>query len=179
DIHRSESTVATRRLEVIQAEFALKRSQDRLRRLIGADLDPQAADLELALVDRPVPSGDLLSVDPAAAPEQPRAGRRELEALRRRFAARETSVRVARGNLRPDLSVSAFYSTSGRGGNALDPTTDPPTVLSRGGFGQSLDQLRSLDFETYGFSVAVSLPLRNRGAEAGFGQARVDRERAL
>jgi HAE1 family hydrophobic/amphiphilic exporter-1 len=77
------------------------------------------------------------------------------------------------------VSVSAFYSTSGRGGNALDPNTDPPTILSRGGFNPSLDQLRTLDFATYGFSVTMSLPFRNRGAEAELGQARVDRERAL
>ncbi len=125
DIHRSESTVATRRLEVIQSEYARKRSEDRLRRLIGADLDPQVAALGLDLTEQAVPSGELLAII------------------------------------------------------ALDPTTDPPTILSRGGFGQSLDQLRSLDFKRYGFSVAVTLPLRNRGAEAELGQARVDRERAL
>jgi outer membrane protein TolC len=179
DIHRSESTVATRRLEVIQSEYALKRSEDRLRRLIGADLDPQVAGLALDLTEQAVPSGELLAIDRASALEQARSRRPELEGLRHRLAATETGLRVARGNLRPDVSLSAFYSTSGRGGNALDPTTDPPTILSRGGFGQSLDQLRSLDFERYGLSVAVTLPLRNRGAEAELGQARVDRERAL
>jgi len=55
DIHRSQSTVATRRLQVIQEEYALKRSQDKLRRLIGADLDPQAAALGLVLTEPPVP----------------------------------------------------------------------------------------------------------------------------
>ena len=35
------------RLQVIQAEYALKRSQDRVRRLVGADLDPQVASLAL------------------------------------------------------------------------------------------------------------------------------------
>jgi outer membrane protein len=179
DIHRSQSTVASRRLQVIQAEYALKRTQDRLRRLIGADLDPAAAQAALELTEPAVPSGDLLAVDPATALEQARARRPELAALRYQVAASDTSVRVARGALRPDVSVSAFYSTSGRGGNALDPGTDPPTILSRGGLGQSLDQLRSLDFSTYGFNVTLSFPFRNRGAEADFGQARVDRERSL
>jgi outer membrane protein len=179
DIHRSESTVATRRLQVIEAEYALKRSVDRLRRLIGADLDPEVARLALVLTEPAVPSGELLSVDSVSALEQARSRRPELASLRHQVAATETSIRVARGSLRPDVSVSAFYSTSGRGGTALDPNTDPPTILSRGGFNQSLSQLRTLDFATYGFSVALSLPFRNRGAEADFGQARVDRERAL
>jgi outer membrane protein TolC len=51
--------------------------------------------------------------------------------------------------------------------------------VSRGGFGQSLEQLRSLDFKTYGLSLSLSFPFRNRGAEAEFGQAQVDRQRAL
>jgi len=137
------------------------------------------AGLGLELTEQAVPSGELLTIDRASALDQAQSRRPELEGLRHRLAATETGLRVARGNVRPDVSVSAFYSTNGRGGNALDPTTDPPTILSRGGFGQSLDQLRSLDFERYGVSVAVSLPLRNRGAEAELGQARVDRERAL
>ena len=131
------------------------------------------------LTEQPVPSGDLLSVDPTLALDQARARRPELAALRHQLAVTETGLRVARGNLRPDVSVAAFYSTSGRGGIALDPTTDPPTIVSRGGLRQSLDQLRTLDFSTYGFSVALTLPFRNRGAEALFGEARVDRERAL
>jgi HAE1 family hydrophobic/amphiphilic exporter-1 len=179
DIHRSESTVASRRLQVIQAEYALKRSQDRLRRLVGADLDPQVARLAIVLTEPAVPSGELLSVDPASALEQARARRPEIESMRHQVAASETGLRVARGNLRPDVAVSAFYSTSGRGGTALDPSTEPPTIVSRGGFRQSLDQLRSFDFSTYGLNVILSLPLRNRGAEAELGQARVDRERAL
>jgi outer membrane protein TolC len=179
DIHRSESTVATRRLQVIQAEYALKRAQDRLRRLLGADLDPQVASLALVLTEQPAPAGELLLVDFGSALEQARFRRPELDALRHQLAATETNLRVARGGLRPDVSVSAFYSTNGRGGNALDPTTDPPTIVSRGGFRQSLDQLRTLDFKTYGLSLSLSLPFRNRGAEAEFGQAQVDRERTL
>jgi HAE1 family hydrophobic/amphiphilic exporter-1 len=171
--------VANRRLVVIEAEYALKRAEDRLRRLLGADLDPAVAALPLTLIDEPVPSGELLTVDAAAALAQARERRPELSALRYRLAADETTVRVARGNLKPEVSVSAFYTTNGRGGTALDPSLDPPVVVSRGGFGQSLTQLRTLDYTTYGLSVGVSLPLRNRGAEAELGQAQVDRQRTL
>jgi outer membrane protein len=179
EIHRSQSTVATRQLQVIQSEYALKRVQDRLRRLVGADLHPQVAALDLMLTEKASPTGDLHSVDLAAALEKARSRRPELLALRHQIAITETGVRVARSGLRPDVSVSAFYSTSGRGGTALDTTTDPPTILSRGGFFDAVDQLRSLDFKNYGFSVSVGLPFRNRGAEADFGQAQVDRQRAL
>ena len=49
DIYRSESQVASRRVQVIQSEYALKQAEDALRMTIGADQDPylQALDLEL------------------------------------------------------------------------------------------------------------------------------------
>ena len=49
DIYRSESDVASRRVQVIQSEYALKQAEDALRFTIGADQDPyfQALDLEL------------------------------------------------------------------------------------------------------------------------------------
>ena len=40
DIYRSESQVATRRVNVIQSEYNLKQVEDALRRTLGADLDP-------------------------------------------------------------------------------------------------------------------------------------------
>jgi outer membrane protein TolC len=178
DIHRSEAAVATRKLQVIEAEHAQRRAEDRLRRLVGADLDPATQALPLALTEPPAPTGELLAVDVALALEEARRRRPELQALRHGLSAAETSVRVARGALRPDVSLTGFYSTSGRGGTALDPTTDPPSIVSRGGLRESFEQLRTLDFETYGVNVTVSLPFRNRGAEAGFGQARVEHERA-
>ena len=40
DIYRSESQVASRRVQVIQSEYALKQAEDTLRMTIGADQDP-------------------------------------------------------------------------------------------------------------------------------------------
>ena len=40
DIYRSESQVASRRVQVIQSEYALKQAEDQLRMTIGADQDP-------------------------------------------------------------------------------------------------------------------------------------------
>src|SRR5229473_51036 len=40
DIYRSESQVASRRVGVIQAEYALKQAEDQFRQVVGADLDP-------------------------------------------------------------------------------------------------------------------------------------------
>jgi HAE1 family hydrophobic/amphiphilic exporter-1 len=178
EIYRSESTVANRRLQVIESEYSLKRALNRLARLIGADRDPEIAAAPIELTETPTPAGSLMSVEVDQALERARARRPELEALRQEVAGTETSLKVARSGVRPDVSVSGFYTTNGLGGNFLDPTTDPPTIISRGGLSQALDQLRSLDYQTYGFTVSVNLPVRNRGAQADLGQALVAQRRA-
>ena len=79
----------------------------------------------------------------------------------------------------PNLSLSTFYTTNGLGGNEFNITTTPPTVISTGGFPESLTQMRSFDFPSYGFTVQLQLPIRNRAAQADLGEAMVSRRRDL
>jgi outer membrane protein TolC len=53
DIYRSESQVASRRVQVIQSEYALKQAEDALRMTIGADQDPNVQALDLVLTEKP------------------------------------------------------------------------------------------------------------------------------
>ncbi len=53
DIYRSESQVASRRVQVIQSEYALKQTEDTLRLIIGADQDPYFQALDLELTEKP------------------------------------------------------------------------------------------------------------------------------
>src|ERR1700724_3524264 len=47
DIYRSESQVASRRVQVIQSEYTLKQAEDALRMTIGTDQDPYYQSLDL------------------------------------------------------------------------------------------------------------------------------------
>jgi outer membrane protein TolC len=179
DIYRSESQVATRRVQVIQAEYDLKQLEDSFRRTIGADLDPAIRVLDLELTDAAEPAGELRVQDAATALQQALANRPELEVLRQQLATDDDNVRLSHNSLQPDLNLSAFYTSSGRGGNAIDTSTTPPTVLSRGGLGDAFDQLGSWDFPTYGFTLQLRLPVRNRSAEADLGNALVSKRRSL
>jgi len=179
DIYRSESQVAARRVQVIQAEYSLKQAEDAFRRVIGADLDPYIRALDLDLTEPVEPRGELLTLDIQQAYQQALERRPELEALRQQLDNDETTIRLAHNHLLPDLSLSAFYTTNGLGGNAYDLTTTPPTLLGTGGFGDSLSQMRSFDFPSYGFTVQLRLPIRNRAAQADLGEAMVSRRRDL
>ncbi|PYU77874.1 MAG: hypothetical protein DMG51_19755, partial [Acidobacteria bacterium] len=86
DIYRSESQVASRRVGVIQAEYALKQAEDQFRQIVGADLDPAIRVLDLELIDQPEPIGDLPNMDIATALTRSLANRPEFEAARQQLA---------------------------------------------------------------------------------------------
>jgi outer membrane protein TolC len=171
DIYRSESEVAARRVNVIQAEYLLKQAEDQFRQIIAADRDPMLNAIDLSLADKADPPETLLDMDIASALSLALANRPELEATKQQLAADALSIRLAHNNLRPDLELSGFYSPTGLGGNAYDISTVPPTLLSTGGLGDSLSQLFGLKYPTYSASLTLQLPIKNHSAEANLADA--------
>ncbi|MGH9406268.1 MAG: TolC family protein [Terriglobia bacterium] len=177
DIYQSESQVAQVKVSVIQAQYELKQVEEQLRQDIGADLDPAIDALDLDLPENPSPGAQLLAVDPQAALKEALGRRPELAALREQLRADEINVRYQHNQMLPDLALSGIYSSSGVGGNELLPGT-PPLVIP-GGIGNSLSQVFRFRYPTYGFTLDLSLPVRNHAAEASLGEANVARERDL
>jgi outer membrane protein TolC len=184
DIYRSESDVATRRVELIQSEYVLKQAEDELRMVIGANQDPFFRALDLELTEKPQPEGELQHTDAAAALQQALTHRPELDAARYALANDDTSIQVAHNHLKPDLSVSGFFQSSGLGGNQYDLVFDQTTgqvtsstLVSHGGLGSSFGQLFGFSFPGYGASLTLNLPVKNRGAQAEMGSALVSRHR--
>jgi outer membrane protein len=169
DIYRSESQVASRRVGVIQAEYALKQAEDQFRQGIGADLDPATRVLDLEMTDRPEPVGELPNTDIPTAMARAIANRPELEAVHQQLAADEVSVRLAHNSLKPDLELSGFYSGNGLAGN--DPT------VGNTGLGNTLSQSFRFAYPAYGASLFLSLPVRNHSAEANLADSLVSRRR--
>jgi outer membrane protein TolC len=168
DIYRSESQVASRRVGVIQAEYALKQTADIFRRDIGADLDPAIRALDLDLSDQPAPVGDLPTTDIATALSRALTNRPEFEAVREQLASDELGIRLAHNNLKPDLELSGFYS-----GNGLNSS---PAGLDIGLNG-SLSQSFHFTYPTYGASVSLILPVRRHSAQANLADALISRSR--
>jgi len=177
DIYRSESQVASRRVGVIQAEYALKQNADIFRRDIGADLDPAIRALDLDLTDQPAPVGDLPSLDIAAALSRALGNRPEFEAAREQLTSDELSVRLAHNNLKPDLELSGFYSGNGVAGNQFNLNVVPPQLTSSTGFGDSFSQTFHFTYPTYGASLTLSLPVRRHSAQANLADALINRSR--
>jgi outer membrane protein len=169
DIYRSESQVASQRVGVIQAEYALMQNADVLRQDIGADLDPAIRALDLDLTDQPAPTGELPSMDIATALARALANRPEFEAFKEQLASDELAIRLAHNNLKPDLELSGFYW-----GNGLNSSPPPPLDIGLTG---SLSQSFHFTYPTYGASLSLLLPVRRHSAQANLADALVGRRR--
>jgi len=176
DIYRSESQVASRRVGVIQAEYALKQAEDQFRQVVGADLDPAIRALDLELTDRPEPLGALPSTDIATTLSRALANRPELEANRQQLAGDDLNIRLAHNSLKPDLELSGFYSGNGVAGNQFN-TAVPPLLISRTGLGDGLSQSFQFTYPAYGATLSLTLPIKNHSAEANLADATVSRRR--
>jgi len=185
DIYRSESEVASRRVQMIQGEYVLKQAEDTLRLTIGANQDQYFRALDLELTERPEPEGELQNTDAASALQQAMARRPEIEATRYALANDDTNIRVAHNHLKPDLSLTGFYQINGLGGNQYNLIIDQNTgqvtsqLISRGGLGTSFNQLFGFGFPGYGGGLTLNLPIKNRAAQAEMGSALVSRHRDL
>ena len=173
DIYRSESQVASRRVQVIQSEYALKQAEDALRMTIGADQDPNIQALDLLLTEKPDPVGELRAIDSATALQQALTTRPELDANRAALANDVTSIRLAHNHLLPELDLTGIYASNGLGGTQLTGVGNQTLSTS------SLSQLGHFNYPTYGAQLSLTLPVRNRAAQAELGNALVSRRSDL
>src|SRR5579859_5626019 len=176
DIYRSGSQVASRRVGVIQAEYALKQAEDQFRHVVGADLDPSIRALDVQLTENPEPGADLLNMDITTALARALVNRPEFEALRQQISSDELSVRLAHNQLEPDLELGGLYAGNGLGGDQFNSAV-PPVLIARTGLGSSLDQVFHFNATTYGLTLSLNLPIKNHAAEANLGDALVSRRR--
>ncbi len=179
DIYRSESQVADRRVQVIQGEYSLKQTEDILRQTLGADADPLFRALDLDLTDSPETDGELRNIDIATALQEALQKRPELEVARESLANDDTGIRLAHNNLLPDLRLGGNYSGNGLGGNQYNINDTPPLLTSTGGLGDSLNQLFGFGYPSWGFSLTLNLPIKNRSGQAALGSALISRRRDL
>jgi len=177
DIYRSQSEVAARKVEVIQAAYALTVAEEALRLTIGADRDPQTNALDLNLTEKPETDGTLENIDAQTALAQALAQRPELNVVENALANDQTSIRLAHNQLEPNLQLQGFYQSSGLGGNEYNLQSGQ--LIAPGGFGSSMSQLFGFGYPGYGGTLSLTLPVRNRAGQAALGSALVSRAHDL
>jgi len=176
DIYQSESQVAERKLELVQAQYAYTAQMDSIRRLIGADLQPQTRKIEIVLDDDPeaLPSRAIDPFEDALA--RAMNTRPELSAIRRSESLDDLDARIARDALRPQLNLNAQGGSNGLGGNELAAAT-PVSPLVSGGLGDALNQVFRFSAPWYQVGIQFNLPFRNSAVQANLSNALVNKAR--
>jgi outer membrane protein len=177
DIYRSQSEVAARKVQVIQAQYALTQTEEALRYAIGADQSTEYHALELNLTDKPRSEVSADNVDAAAALKDALDRRAEVSIAKDSLSMDDTSIRLAKNHLKPDLSVTGFYQSNGLGGNQYNLNTGQ--LVLPGGLGSSFTQLFGFGYPGYGGTVTLNLPVKNRAGQAALGTALVSRSHDL
>ena len=180
EIFQPQANYANAEIQVTQARYRLAQAEDALRRQIGADLDPDIRNLPIVLTESVDPPAGSLNFDREAIVSKSLQRRQDLKALSQNLDIDDLNIRVATNGLRPDLALGVTYSTYGRGGNFFNRQNvfgSPQLVnVIPGGVGDALGQLFGFGFPTYGFSLTLRLPIRDRRASADLADAMVNKK---
>ena len=180
DIYQSETQVAERKRDLVQAQFAYRSALDGLRRLMGADLSPEMRAVEISLGDDPaaLPSRAIIMPYEEALAAALRI-RPEVDVAQRRVSIDELNARVARNLMMPRLDVSVQGSGVGLSGNqvAIAGPLGITTPAVSGGLGNTLGQILGLNSPTYGVGLQLTLPFKSTAARAQLADALVARTR--
>ncbi len=183
DIYRPQQQYASAEIAVSQQRFALAQREDTLRKLIGADLDPNLRKLPITLTETVMPPAEEPTVDAENAVGRALAMRPDLRSIRQSLDVDELNIKSATNALRPDLSLTGGYTSKGLGGPVYqrqDVFGGGGTIVTvmPGGFGDALSQLFNFNVPVYQFGLTLTLPIRDRRASAdlanSFVQKRLD-----
>lgn len=181
DVYQPQQAHASQQMAVTQARGRLEQAENELRRQIGIDLDPALWKTPLVLTESVSPPSDDPPPDPEALVEMAIQKRPDRRAALQAVAADDLSIQHSRNALLPDLSLSATYSATGRGGRFIERTNvfsaDGSEIIRTvpGGLGDALDQLFGFNYPTLALSLNLRLPIRDHRTAADVADATVQK----
>jgi outer membrane protein len=181
DIYNPQQQYATSQIGVSQAQYALRQTEDALRRQMGADLDPQIRTLPIVLTETVTPQVDAPPIDAEKEVRKALAARPDLKSATQSLDIDDLGIKLAKNELLPDLELTGSYSTQGLGGNFYPASTSlgivaPPAPIP-GGFGDALTQMFGFGYPMYSFGLTLRLPIKNHQASADMADALVAKKR--
>ncbi len=167
EMTRANAQVFSTRQDLINARGLLQEQQAILKNLLtrtgNADPEVQAA--------------TIIPTDPLNIPEQEEvrpiqdlfaealSSRPDLGQANLQIENSQIGLKGSRNAVLPEVDLVGILQNNGLAGT-LNPFASNPDTTFAGGFGSVLDQLFTRHYPTYGIGVQVTLPIRNRIAEA-------------
>ncbi len=183
DIYQPQQNLENARLALTEAHYRLEQTLDALRRQIGADLDPDFRYMPIVLTEPVLPPSEEEMIDPEQMVETAYRLRPDLKGALQSLKIDDLTYELARNALRPDLSLSLNYRSSGLGGTIFQFAQQPglerspvPLRTIPGGLGDALEQIFGFDFPSYSFTLSLRLPLRDRRAVADLADVAVSKK---
>jgi len=186
EIVRAEAQVASTRQDLIVSQTVLQQYETNLKNMVLRDLSDPAL-----LTARVVPT-DRIAVPPVepVVPIQESFGmalssRPELAQSRIDLRNRDISFKAVKNGMLPTLDAFAYWGGQGTAGLPTPfrrPGQTGPNVIPsnlQGGLGNVLGQSFGSDFPDYAFGLQLSIPLRNRSAQADAAQAQLENGQAV
>ncbi len=193
DVTRAESELATDNQNLIVARTTQLQDELVLKNYISKD--PLASNLisvEIIPTDKPVPPEAIQTATFEDAVKEAYAKRPDLQEQYYNLKNADIDVRATRNALLPSATLSGYYASQGLAGNSsilgtsttiagapivdangvvipgyyIPETVNPITGASHQGFTTSQSQVFHNDFPTYAGQLTLTLPLRNRAAQA-------------
>jgi outer membrane protein TolC len=174
EITRAKSEVAARRQDLIVAQTSYHQQEETLKTALAKHVDTDFAGIGIEPTDKlpePMPN-DIPSLEEALSVAV--KNRPEIEQAYLSMRNQDITVQAVRNRLLPTLNVFASYAPTGLsghflcGGNPLYQPTCPegyPGYVP-GGASQALTQVIHNRYPDYSFGVNLTVPIRNRAAQA-------------
>ena len=184
ELVRAEAEVARTRQQLIVAQTGLLTQQIILKDMLSRNPgDPLLALVEVEPLDQPqvpiitevIPIQDAIQI---ALQKRP-----EISSQQIGIKNLKLQTKSARRSMLPSVDLFGSWTNSGLAGNFCNdfpPPVPPATCVDfvRDGFDQSATQTLHGDNPSYNFGVQISIPLRNRSAQAAMARSQIEERRA-
>jgi outer membrane protein TolC len=174
EIASAKAEVASRQQNLIAAQTAYRQQAEKLKTELAKHVDADLAGIGIEPTDRlpePAPN-DIPSLEEAL--NEAAKNRPEIEQANLQIRSQEITIQSVRNRLLPTLNAFATFAPTGLsghflcGGNPLYQPSCPAGVTSyvSGGAGDALSQVFRNVYPNYAFGFNLSIPIRNRAAQA-------------
>lgn len=170
DVTSAESEVAARTRDLTVARTNLQLQEATLKNMLARRVDPILDAAEIVIRD-PMPSPQESDIpDTQTALAAAYEMRPELRQAEIGLQNQEVSVRFTDQNLKPSVSVFGFYAGSGLQGSSEDSNT---------GLADAFAQSFKAKYPQYAGGFSLSVPLRNRTAQADNLRSQLEKNQLL
>ena len=174
EVTRAKSEVAARRQDLIVAQTSYHQQEETLKTALAKHVDADMAGVAIEPTDKlPEPRpNDIPPLEEALT--EALKNRPEIEQANLNMRNQNITIQAVRNRLLPTLNVFATYAPTGLSGHFLcggNPAYEPAcpsgvTGYLPGGASDALSEVFHNKYPNYSFGVNLSIPIRNRAAQA-------------